>query len=94
VLLETPIMADGYGLVSLVFHTDGTDTDTLPSALFTRTYPDDVLGVDDVLESDDLLIAEEQPERMSMAEKSKANTIKIDLIFFWFFKCNPQKSNI
>ena len=105
-LLETPIMADGYGFLSFVFQSPGTDSDTLPSALFTKTFPDDALvaddvlraddvpDADDVLEADDLLRACEQPERMNVAEKSKATTTIINLIFFWFFKFNLQKSNI
>jgi hypothetical protein len=46
VLFATPIIDPGYKLVSFVFQSDGTESDTLPSALFTRTSADDWLGVD------------------------------------------------
>jgi hypothetical protein len=46
VLFATPIIDPGYKLVSFVFQSDGTDSDTLPSGLFTRTSADDWLGVD------------------------------------------------
>jgi hypothetical protein len=46
VLFATPIIAPGYKLVSFVFQSDGTESDTLPSGLFTRTLADDWLGAD------------------------------------------------
>ena len=40
VLFATPIIAPGNKLVSFVFQSDGTESDTLPSGLFTRTLAD------------------------------------------------------
>ena len=75
-----------------MFHPDGTVIDTFPSALVTRTLPDDWLVVDNGLVADVLLVVDVvevgdllQPAREIIIEESRVTVKRADIIILSCF---------